>query len=235
MNNQDNQKIQHSVMDAIQKGTLHMRPRWHFVLRSSLYAIGAIILTLTLFYVVSLLLFLLHDTGAMSAPVFGTRGWFAFLHSVPLFLIFLIVIFVCLLQVLVREYAFAYRKPALASAIGIIILIFLGGFLIAQTSFHKTMAFYARHHMLPPPFDQPYSRTLRGTPPDLFRGTVLTMSTTSFVIADENGAGTTTVIMTPRTHLPDGSQFKIGSSVVVMGDYLATSTVQAFGVDTIDQ
>lgn len=235
MNNQDENTIQLSVMDAIHKGTLHMRPRWHFVLRSALYAIGAIILTLTLVYTVSLLLFLLHDTGAMSAPTFGARGWFAFLHSIPLFLIFLIVIFVCVLQVLVREYKFAYRKPALISAIGIIMLIFLGGFLIAQTSFHKTMTFYARHHMLPPPLDELYGKALRGTPPDLFRGTILTMSTTSFVMADENGAGTTMVIVTPRTHLPNGEMFKVGSSVVVVGDGVATGTVQAFGVNTIDE
>ncbi len=92
-----------SVMDAIKKGTVTMRPRWHFILLSTLAAVGAFIVLLALVYIASLLVFFMHDSGAWFVPSFGGRGWFSFLRSIPWLLIFLIGIFALILEVLVRR------------------------------------------------------------------------------------------------------------------------------------
>lgn len=223
--------LRHGVMDAIKRGKVQMRPRWHFVLVSTLAALGVGIALLTLLYIVSLSVFILRDSGAWFAPSFGGRGWFSLLRSVPWLLVFFTVVFIVVIEVLVRRYRFVYRKPLLLSVVGIIVVILAGGVAIANTSFHRRMAFYAQHQELPPPLGLPYGGFFRmPPPPDVYHGVILATTSRGFIIDDQNGAGTTTVIISSKTHLPDGEDFSVGSDVVVIGDAVATGTVQAFGI-----
>src|SRR5665213_3408185 len=119
----DPASVRQGVMDAIKKGNVQMRPRWHFVLVSTLAALGVFIVLLSLHYIVSLSVFLLRDNGAWFAPSFGGRGWFSLLHSVPWLLILFIIVFIGVLEVLVRRYRFVYRKPLLLSVAIILALI----------------------------------------------------------------------------------------------------------------
>lgn len=228
--------IRRGVMDAIKKGSVTMRPRWHFVLLSALAAVGAFIVLLALLYIVSLSFFLLRDSGAWFAPSFGGRGWFSLLHSVPWLLVLFVIIFAVILEVLVRRYRFIYRKPLLLSVCGILVLILVGGLAIANTPFHRQMALYAQHHQLPIPLAIIYSAPFRmPPPPDVYHGTILATTTQGFVIDDQNGAGTTTVLVTHETRLPYGEDFSVGSEVVVVGDTVATGTVRAYGVREVDE
>jgi hypothetical protein len=213
-----------------------MRPRWHFVLLSALSVIGAFILLLTLLYVTSLAMFFLRDSGAWYTPSFGGRGWYPLLHSLPWFLILLIVAFMIVLDLLVRRFAFVYKKPLLLSAIGILLLIFFGGFFIAQTPLHRMIMLSARHGDLPSPIDMLYRGPMRVPPPsDTYHGQILVIVPGGFTLVDEEGAGTTTVLVTPETRLPYGEDFKPGERVVVVGDTTATGTVRAFGIREIDE
>jgi hypothetical protein len=226
--------VRSGVMDAIQKGRIQMRPRWHFVLLSILALVGVLILFLTLLYVSSLALFFLRDSGVWVAPSFGMRGWWTVVRGVPWFLVFLVAIFILVLELLVRRYAFVYQKPLLASVVGILILIVVGGFAIAQTPMHRQLALSARHGDLPPPLQFWYGDMFRAPQPDeLYRGVIISIGDHQFVIVDP-GTGTTTVILTPRTRLPYGEDFSVGASVVVIGDVVATDTIQAFGVAEVD-
>ncbi len=228
--------IRLGVMDAIKKGTVTMRPRWHFVLVSTLAAIGALIVLLALCYLASLSVFFLHDSGAWFAPSFGGRGWFSVLRAIPWLLIFLVIIFAALLEVVVRRYAFVYRKPLLLSVVGILLLVFVGGSLIAATPFHRQMKFYADHHELSPLLSFVYGMPFRAPPPpDVYRGVILATTTTGFIINDENGAGTTTVIVNDTTRLPYGHNFSVGTDVVVVGDSRGHDVVWAFGVRDADE
>ena len=223
-------------MDAIVKGRVTMRPRWHFILLSALAAVGAIIVFLALLYMASLSLFFLHDSGAWFVPSFGGRGWFSFLRSIPWLLIFLIIIFAGLLEIVARRYAFVYRKSLLLSAAIILAVILLGGFLIAATPFNRQMAFFADHHELPPPLAFVYGAPFRAPPPpDVYHGVILATTSDGFIIVDQNGAGTTTVRINARTRLPDGIDFSVGTDVVVVGDRVSSSTIQAFGVEELDE
>ena len=227
--------LKQGVMDAIKKRRVQMRPRWHFILLSSLAALGVFIVILTLLYIVSLSVFLLRDDGAWFAASFGGRGWFSLLHSVPWLLVLFVVIFICLLEVLVRRYRFIYRKPLLLSVAATLVVILVGGLAIAGTPFHHRMNFYAQHQQLPPPLSFIYGAPFRmPPPPDVYHGVILATTSSGFVIDDQNGAGTTTVVVTPKTRLPNGEDFSVGTEVVVVGDTVATDTVQAFGILDID-
>jgi len=223
-------------MEAIRKGRVHMRPRWHFLLLSALAIVGILILSFTLLYVSSLAVFLLRDSGAWFAPSLGARGWWVFVRSLPWILILLIVLFVVVLETLVRRYAFIYRKPLLTSVLGILALVFLGGFAIALTPLPRQMEDSARRGELPPPLNMMYGDPVRMPPPgDSYHGEIAAMMPGGFVIIDQDGDGTTTVLLTPRTRLPYGADFSVGERVIVIGDAVASGTVQAFGVQEIDQ
>src|SRR3989344_3614541 len=113
--------IKEEVIARIKRGETIMRPRWHFVLRAMLYALGVLIAALALVYLASFIMFVLRETGLLFVPSFGFRGVGVFLFSLPWFLILLSLVFVFVLEVLVRRYAFAYRKPLLYSVFGIVI------------------------------------------------------------------------------------------------------------------
>lgn len=222
-------------MDAIHKGRVQMRPRWHFILLSTLTIVGAFIVLLTLLYVASLAVFFLRDSGVWFAPEFGVRGWLALARSTPWLLVLFIIVFVAVLETLVRHYRFIYRTPLLASVVVIFVIVALGGFAISQTRFHRSLAHGPR-----PGENSPLAFLYHGPlrmprPPDAYHGEILDLTQNGFIMVDEDDAGTTTVVVTPRTRLPNGSDFGVGERVIVIGDSIATSTVRAFGIRDIDE
>ncbi len=233
MNNEHDLKT--SVMDAIRKRKVNMRPRWHFLLLSALAAAGVLILIVTLLYITSLVLFFWRDSGVWYATDFGPRGWFELLRSAPLFLILLVAIFAIVLEVLVRKYSFAYRTPLIASLGAILCVVFVGGLVLAQTSLHRHLQGEARHGHLPPPMGMWYGGAMRPPPPgDMYIGAILLKTADGFIIVDENGNGTSTVVVTPKTRLPYGEDFSPGDVVIVIGDAIGTGTIRAYGVRIID-
>jgi hypothetical protein len=192
-------------------------------------------LVIALLYIVSLALFFLRENGVWYAPSFGGRGWFALLHSAPLFLLILVAICALILEILVRRYSFAYRAPLTISLGGILVLVFVGGFVLAQTSFHYRMEFAAHHGYLPPPMGFWYGKMFRPSlPGDMYRGVILQERPDGFVMVDPDGGGTSTVEITTKTRLPYGEDFTPGTMVIVIGDLTGTDTIRAFGIRTID-
>lgn len=156
-----------------------MRPRWHFVLISVIFALAAFLVLLLLVYAVSLSMFLLRESGAWFATSFGTRGWITFVSSIPVSHVAFVLLFVVVLEALVRRYSFVYRRPLAVSLFIIAGGIVSVGALVAQTPLHDQMASYARTHQLPAPLDLPYGPSARIARPDsLYEGVV---------ISNENG------------------------------------------------
>jgi len=202
--------VRERIMNMIKKGDAHMKPRWHFVVISVLFALGVLCTFLVLLYAASLSVFLLHESGVWFAPSFGVRGWLVFARSIPLFQIAFIFLFIFILEAMIRRYALVYRQPLIGSFIFVAALIFLGGIVIGQTPFHRQIASFARGHQLPPPLNIPYGPAMRiARPPDLYEGTV---------VAKENGA---LVI----EHVSDGdSDADDGHTSAVMSAYAQLST-----------
>jgi hypothetical protein len=210
-----------------------MRPRWHFLLLSTLTALGAVIAFLALLFAVSLVVFFLRESGTLYLPALGSRGWWDLFRSLPLSILVLLLLFVVVLEVLVRRYAFVYKKPLLTSVLFIIVLVLVGGYGIARTPLHGRLVMLARHDRLPPPLDSLYRPPFTMHTEDVYPGTIVALLEKGFVIADR-GSGTTTIYVSERTRLPEGKDFIVGDRVVVIGDGGASGTVEAFGIRPMD-
>ncbi len=138
-----------TIIKTIETKELTMRPKWHFVLHISLLIIGTILASLTLLFIVSFTVFTLRQDGSWFAPSFGFAGWQALLISLPWILIILALVFSALVVLLARSYSFAYGRPLLYSALGIVVIAGVGGFLIALTPLHSGLSDLADDDQLP--------------------------------------------------------------------------------------
>ena len=235
MDNLHTQSIREDVMDAIKKGDVRMRPRWHFYGASTICAAGSVIALLLLIYFASLLVFHLRHSGAWFVPIFGSRGWSDFFQAIPLILVGLILVFIILLSVLSRRYMFVYQKPLIVSLAATIILILFAGAIVSRTAFHDQMMRYAHRNDLPQFVSMFYGAPFRMQPPDMHRGSIETLTERGFTMREEYSAATTTVVITRRTRLPFGEDFTTGMAVIVVGDMIASNTIEAFGVREMEE
>lgn len=222
------------VMDAIRKGEVQMRPRWHFIAHTAFAAVGSMLVFLSILYAASLAVFFMRRSGALFAPAFGLRGWFALVHELPWLIILLVLLFIVILEILVSRFRFVYKKPLVFSLGGIVALAFLGSFAIAQTPLHRGLLMRARHGDLPPPMDSVYGRL---PPPrgEIYHGTITELTERGFIVTDIGSGATTSIVLTPRTRLPRGSDFSEGDTVVVIGDRAPAGEVIAFGAMEADE
>jgi hypothetical protein len=222
--------VERGVMDAIRSGRVHMRPRWKFILSGALAALGVIILVFTLLFITSFAIFTLRETGVLFTPVFGMRGLFKFFAELPLILIVLLVLFVVVLEILVRRYRVGYRTPLLVSVVAILVIVVVGGYGVERTRVHEMILHQARmpDGGLPPPIAIMYRAGVQHVP-GVFHGTIVSIIPGGFLLVDQNVGATTTVYVGPSTMVPQGAKFQPGEEVVVFGDE-ASGTVHAEGV-----
>lgn len=230
-NNEKQKLIKESILSTIKSGQLKMRPRWHFIFKAILAVLGAIILFLTVLYLASFIIFMLRQTGVLFVPAFGWQGWFAFFIHLPIFLICFLIIFIVVLELLVRHYAFAYRRPLLYSAIGIFVLAGLGALALANSSFHGGVSKYADNNKetFVGKFYVEYGRQ-RFT--DVHRGIIIEMISNGFMMRNRREE-VLTIVVSRRTRLPFGADFSNGDIVVVFGPRNG-NLVQAFGIQEIE-
>lgn len=146
---QPTNSIKDNVLKSIAAGRIVMKPRWHFMLRAVLLVTGVVLAGMTLLYVVSFALFMLRESGDLFAPQFGLRGLWALLVSLPLVFVCLAIVFLVVLEILVRRYEFAYRKPLVYSVLGISLIVFLGSFAIDRARVHDQLLRHAVSDRLP--------------------------------------------------------------------------------------
>jgi hypothetical protein len=142
--------LDNQVLCAIREGRVCMRPRWQFIFRAVLAIIGAVALVLAGIYLISFIIFVTRSNGVGYAPVLGPRGWKMLFLSLPWFLILISIVFVFGLEMLIRRYSFAYRRPVIYSFFGLLILIVGSSVIITSTSFHRRMAHSPRIQIMAP-------------------------------------------------------------------------------------
>lgn len=126
--------LQERVLASIRSGKAAMRPRWHFVLKAILLGVGVCIVGLLLLFLASLSFWRFHEAQRLSVE-----------------LVLLSIIFIVVLEVLVRRYAFAWRRPLLVSALLILVAALLFGFGLSRTRLHPGLYNYTQRHRLPGP------------------------------------------------------------------------------------
>lgn len=231
--NNNSQSVKERVLSAIKSGKAKMRPRWHFVLRGILLATGAMIAGLLLLYLASFIVFSMRQTGAWFAPAFGLPGWFSFLRHVPWILIALSVIFIAVLEVLVRRYSFAYRRPLLYSVLVIVLIAIVAG--IFGAPLHRGLFSSARFGERRPQiffFGDFYRNFGLRHFGDVHRGTITGAAPGGFVMQDFGGE-TSTIIISSATRIFPVSGFASGNTVIVFGEESGNHTIQAAGVRAI--
>lgn len=210
--------LKENVMERIEKGSVHMKPRWRYALFSAFAFVGIALVIFTLVYVASLCIFLLRDSGVWFAPSFGYEGWLILLHGLPYLLIALLVVFIALLAILVRRFAFVYQKSLLTSLLGILVIAAGGGLLVGYTPAHR----YS--------YRGPFEVRMK----EVHRGTVIGTTTGGLLIYRIEG-GTSTILLTPKTRLPYGEAFEAGTAVIIMGQEVGNGTIRAFGVRAVGE
>ncbi len=223
--------IHESVLIAIKAREIKMRPRWQFVLRGTLAVLGGILIALTLLYLVSLIIFASRESGAAFVSSFGFRGFLAFLRALPWLLIAFSVLFIVLLEILVKRYSFAYRKPLVYSACGIIVLVVAGGFVIAGTSFHRMLSDEKSNQGMPH-FAQRLYRSFGDLSfSDIYRGVIVSTTTNGFIVHGRLGRPMM-ILVNSETREQAMSGLDVGEAVVVFGPN-ASDSVQAIGIQEI--
>lgn len=229
-NNNKQKSIKENILTTIKSGQLKMRPKWQFFLKAVLAIVGAVIVFLTILYLASFIIFALRQTGVLFVPIFGPEGWLAFFTHLPFFLIFLLIIFIVILELLVKHYAFAYRRPLLYSAIGIFVLAALGALIVANSPLHGGISKYADENKdsFVGKFYEDY-----GQPrfQDVHRGVVIETINNGFTMKNRRQE-VLTIVVSRRTRLPLGADFSIGDIVVVFGPRTG-NMVAAFGIQEI--
>ncbi len=196
--------LKQHILQKIKVGEIAMRPRWRFVFESVLLLIGVMMSTLVVIYAFSLLLFILERTDAIYMPYFGLEGVISFLYSIPWTLFWLGIIFVIILELLVRRYSFAYRVPLLNTICATVLLSMLGTYVATKTAFHD------RFNVSRMPIISGVYQGYSSQPPrDLYVGPVVTVSGETLVL-DERRRGLVTVMI-------KGHSLTSGDTIMVFG------------------
>ena len=164
-------------------------------------------------------------------PTFGFQGVRIFVTAFPWILIILVIGFVVLLEILIKRYEFAYKRPLLYSVVGIVVLVVLGGFLMAQTPFHGELYRQARNDHLP--F---VGRLYHGFGLErlerVHRGVLVKVSDGEFLM--ENRDGESLIIrISSTTRFPLGMDFFQGDRIVVLGER-NNGIIEAIGIRKIN-
>lgn len=226
MSNDNTQKtnspsMRDSVMKNIEENRVRMEPRWHFTLRAALFAVGAVLVFLASVYFASFVVFTLRQTGVWFVPGIGLSGVPVFLRSLPWVLVGVAIVFMVLLQVLTRRYAFSYARPFTYSALAIVVLVIVSGVAVGYTGFHGGA--------FPP--DTQMRQAFGQRPGDVTTGTVVAVHGSTFELQDMNRQFFT-IATGAGTQIPDGTLFP-GDVVVVIGARVG-NTVHASGVARFD-
>lgn len=231
-NMSEKKSIKDKVLSEIRKGKAVMKPKWHFILKTVLMATGAFIVAFMLLYLSSFVLFALRQTGVLFVPLFGLRGLRTFFMSLPWLIILAAVIFVIILEVLVRRYSFAYRKPLLYSVGIIVLLVFLGSIFVSNIGVHQEMMKYAKERKLP--FGGALYREFGAKKlPDVCRCIITSVGDNKIIVKDDDGKEYV-VEIAPETRFPFGTDFGEGERVIVFGERDGAN-IRAFGILKVDE
>ena len=216
MNNQEKKSITSEVLDKIKSGDIKMKSRLYFCLKIFLLALGVLILSFFIVYIVSFIIFSLRSSGILFLPSFGSPGMKIFLKSLPWVLILVAAILIILLEMFTKHLTFVYRRPIIYSLLVIIFFSLLFGFMIEKTPFHSGFFMLSKEDRLP--LFGPMYRDF-GAPKlnNVHYGMILEITDDGFIIETPRNEEIT-IIINSETKIKIDSDFKENDMIVVMGD-----------------
>jgi hypothetical protein len=212
------------VVDVIKKTNTRMRPRWYFMAQTGLIIIAATLLFLLILYVVSFIIFALHQDGAWFAAALGPSGWSLFFTTLPWGLLLFSLILLLLLASLLKRYTFVYHQPVFYLLITFIVIITLGGFFVAATSLHAGLSQYAENNI--PVLGNIYEYET-ALPANVHRGEIVAFTNEGFLIENEFGVTSTVTVATGTAFV---GNLNVGDIVLVFGPRQDDGMIVAFGI-----
>ncbi|OHA58929.1 MAG: hypothetical protein A2571_00950 [Candidatus Vogelbacteria bacterium RIFOXYD1_FULL_44_32] len=207
------------IVAKINLAEIKTKPKLFFMAKSGLVVAMVIFLFLFALYAVSLISFILRSNGILGAPNLGWWGVGLVLNSLPWLLILLAVLAIIILEITVGHFRFAYRRPALYSLLGVIILVIGGSVLAEQMEVHARLYRRAVDNRLP--IFTPIYRDYDMMPiVGHHRGQVEKLEETGFWLRENKTAKKFEVVILPATRLmiPTGEEIEVGERVIVLGD-----------------
>jgi len=229
-NEVSDKSIKDNVLGAINTGKATMRPKWHFVLQAVLLVLGVFLSVLTGMYLVSFIIFILHQTGIWFLP--GLGGVALLFTSLPWVLVLVAIIFIIVLEILVKKYSFGYKKPLLYSSLGVIVLVLAGGFVLAQTSLHRGLFNRARHNSLPIGGSFYRQFGTQQPPSNVAFGVITDKLENGFRITDPSGK-IIDIITNDQTEFWTDDELVVSDHIVVVGEHQDLG-IQASSIKEID-
>lgn len=223
--------LQDEILAKIHEGKVQMKPRWQFILRGSLMAVGLVLAALALLFTGSFIIFLLQQNGTWFVPAFGGPGIKELFLALPLVFIAVALIFLVLLQLLVHRYSFSYAQPVLYSVVAIGLFVTIGSFLVARVHMHEVLLKQANQQGLPIA-GQLYKQFANQKEDRVVTGIIVQQFENGFYIKDRQDRQIT-VIVTPNTQFPTGRDIDRGDVVIVLGQRQGLNML-AEGIRTIE-
>ena len=222
-NSHKQQPTSQSILAEIRARGLHMRPRWHFSLRTTLSLLTVFCVFLVAIYLTSLVVFVIRESGLSFAHRFGYRGWTEFLLSFPWLLVIGSLVFLAVLEELLCRYSFVYKRPLLYSMGALVVILTLASVIVDLDGIHPQIRTFSNAHGIPiydaftqPPF---------GRPSHFFHGQIIRTASGTITILKEGGMP---VHVDIETMMPDNDS-STDTPVVIFGETV-NGQFRAYGV-----
>ncbi len=234
--NQDHStnSIEKAVLDKVREGKVRRRPRSSFIVHVLATMAVSVLLLVASAFVISFIIFSIHESGEQFLLGFGLRGVEVFLTLFPWLLVIVVIVLVLLLEWLLQRFKFGYRTPLLNIFLGIGGISILLGTLISFTPLHSILLGFADKDQLPL-LGQTYEHIFdHHEDKGISRGKVISVGQDSFVMQHDDqdhdhDDATFTIRITPGSGIP---MPQIGDQVLVFGqpvnDYIVAEHIQVF-------
>ena len=225
---QPHNSIKEKVLQKVASGSVIMKPKWHFILRSFLLVAGTVVVVCFVVYVASFVHFWLWKSGLLLAPAFGVQGTLLLLGSIPWVLIIASLVFIVVLEILVKKYAFAYKMPLLYSLTGVVVVVAAGGVMVSLLGVHPHIVEYIEDHELPV-IERLYKNIGASSVPHVYVGVITNIEEQGFTLQSPEEEQMF-IQVGPQTQIVSPKLFR-GEQVIVFGqEDEENEIVQAFGI-----
>ena len=224
------QNIQDKILKKIKEGHVHMRPRFYFVSRFIITIIVAVLSLIVSVFVISFIFFSIQESGEQFLLGFGGKGIITFFSLFPWTLLVLDIVFLFLLEWLIRGFKFVYRMSFLSIFIIIFVISTILGIFFNLSPVHGIFLDKADKGELPIIGEIYESIHDSHADKGVFRGTIIDLYDNTIVIQHndkdrDDDDGTQIVILPPRY-----PQIKIGDTVYVFGNFV-NGVIEAQGIE----
>lgn len=233
MSDETKQKLKNihdAVLEAIHTDAVAMRPRYHFVLKSTLWFLGACVAFGVLLYFMSFVAFVFRSNDLLLLPYIGPGGWASFFLSLPWLLLLGVFVLFLVLQVLSTHFAFVYKRPLVHTILGSVFLLVIGSTLIGQATLHERVYERNRQHPLLVA-DMLYGHAIKD-PHNVRTGIVVARTSETMRVRGNDGTEFL-VHITPTTKMPL-PPIAAGTPVMIIGEE-RSGTITARGIRPLER